>query len=333
MRFFLVLACVVVSFVSDAKLAFAQCETGETVLKIGGFFDATHFARHRASSLLRETINKEMQGKACAEYLTNQTKYTGTLGITALQSGEINLFAADLSELGNFLPEYRVYELPFAFRDLAALEKFQSLTLGEFTKVLEPRDLQPLGYWHKGFEQVASSRAALSADMVAGMKFRRDSSNAFGAMLTSLNAVSISVPENDLNVALKQKRVDAVTARWQEIQFQKMATLLGNVSETNHRFEGYQVLAQKSWWAKLEPDLQKSLGEIIVRVSRQVNFETASRAEGFRRTVIRSGGKTWALTQDQRATWLAALSNAYADFFTPARASIKRFLDEANSGL
>ena len=311
----------------------ANCDPGEVIIKFGTYSDADFLARDKAVILLRDTLNREMQGKACLAILSDEQRFKGAVGVTTLQNGEIHMMAPRFQTLGRFSPPYRIFELPFAFRDLAAVEKFQSSSAALFVTLLAKNGLQPLGFWHESFNQIAAKRAVYLPTHVAGLRFRTDGASNFRAQISALNATSQSIAENDLVGVLKAGKLDAHIINWSQLKEDGTMKLLNGVSETNHGFTGYQLLVAKQWWNDLPAPLRKSFGELIDRISRQVNFSATSRANSAKLDIMRSGVPIRALTLTQRNKWKLVFNSIWNNFSNRETKPFLEILKNSNRGL
>ena len=105
----------------------ARCDHGERVIRLGIAEQSESPARQRAVASLRSAINLEMQDRACLRVIANDSLYSSSLAVAALQAGSIELAVPSFTELGKFAPDFKVFDLPFAFRDLRAVQRFSIL--------------------------------------------------------------------------------------------------------------------------------------------------------------------------------------------------------------
>jgi len=295
--------------------------------------DVTYAARNRAALLLKAAIDSEMQGKACMEILTDNVNYKGALVVTALQAGQVEFAAPSFLTLSRFSGGYEVFDLPFAFKDIFAVERFQSRASSQLARALSASGLQSLGFWHEHFRQMAGKKPLFAPGDVAGLKFRNDLSLSFAQQISELNATTQTVDENDLSIALKTGRIDAQISSWDQLQADKTAALGAGVTETNHGFDGYQLIAASDWWQKLKPELRKQISEIILRINRQANFDTATRNSRAKKTIIRRGTAVYTLTAAQRAQWRSQLRPIWDRFVSKGNDDLLAGVRVSDQGL
>ncbi len=313
--------------------SFAKCDSGEKIVKLGTYSNADLLARNKAVNLLRDVVNREMQGVACMEIIADEARFKGAVGITALQNGDVNMMAPRFQTLGDFSPAYRVFDMPFAFGNLQALEQFQTASSGLFVTALKKNGLQSLGFWHENFKQIAAKRPVYLPEHVAGLRFREGRGKWFRKQTSALKATSRLVAENDLLGALKKKSLGAQITNWVQIKEDGTAKLLDGVSETNHGVTGYQLLAARSWWGDLPPSFRKKMAGIIGRISRQNNYTTASRNSSAKKELMGRGVAVRVLTRSQRKAWQTALRSLWDNYTNKQTVGFIALIEEANRGL
>ena len=310
--------------------AFAKCDSGEKVIRFGMAISNDSPIRQRAALRLKQTIDKELQGKICLQILRDDSLYADELSVTAVQAGNLELAAPRLSALGKQFSDFQIYGLPFAFRNVSSVEKFYTLSDASFKKSLTNSNLTQLGLWQGTFGQIAAKRPVYYPSDVAGMKFRFDNALARAALPGRLKVTASAVSENDLSIAIKNGRVDAQFTHWTQLNDDKSGPLLNGVTQMNLDFEGYQLLASQSWWTGLEHTVSKQLSELISRTTRQLNFETQQKATSAKRALMRASIPVRILTRKQTDEWREVTKPIWEDFENEA---LKRLLDEANLGL
>ncbi|OXD84684.1 C4-dicarboxylate ABC transporter, partial [Vibrio parahaemolyticus] len=64
----------------------------------------------------------------------NSTLYDDDKVLEALLNGDVQLAAPSLSKFEKFTKKYRLFDLPFLFDDVAAVDRFQNSEAGEKLK-------------------------------------------------------------------------------------------------------------------------------------------------------------------------------------------------------
>ncbi len=109
-----------------------------------------------AATLLEERVNEEMNGKVCMEVFPNSTLHNDSQVLEAMLQGDVQLAAPSLSKFEQFTKQFRIFDLPFMFNDIAAVDAFQSSETGQAMKdSMVRRGLLGLAFWHNGLKQMS----------------------------------------------------------------------------------------------------------------------------------------------------------------------------------
>ncbi|MEL7228940.1 MAG: TRAP transporter substrate-binding protein DctP [Pseudomonadota bacterium] len=328
----LVLVAALMVVLAALAPALARCDAGEREIKFGAWFDANAFARFRAAGLVQRTVNQEMQGKVCITLTGSADTLGGAAGLSALREGQVQMLAAPFADLAPMQADYGAFQMPFGFRNLAAVERFQKARSVSLYRALESKGLRPLAFWHEGFDHMASAVPVFAPQTLAGKRLWRGESGAYEAFAPPLKAVAHTASENQLELAIKQKRVGVVFGDWTELNASGSARQLGHALEAHVRFRGHQLMAGRTFWDGLEANVRRDLLGIIQRITTQVNFETEGRLKGAMRTLMRGGVKMGTLTRMQREKFRAALGTLRQPYLD-ASPELAAAIEASNKGL
>ena len=126
-----------------ASAAFAACEDGEIVIKFSHVTNTDKHPKGIAASLLEKRVNEEMQGKACMEVFPSSQLYNDDQVLEAMLAGDVQMAAPSLSKFEKFTKKFRLFDLPFMFDDVDAVDRFQNSDDGQKLKnAMKRRGLQ-----------------------------------------------------------------------------------------------------------------------------------------------------------------------------------------------
>jgi len=183
MNIFLKAACVA-AVVAVPSIASAACDSGEVVIKFSHVTNTDKHPKGIAATLLEQRINDEMNGKACMEVYPNSTLYNDNKVLEALLQGDVQLAAPSLSKFEKFTKQFRIFDLPFMFKNINAVDAFQASETGQaMLDSMQNRGLQGLGYWHNGMKQMSANVALNAPSDANGLKFRVMSSDVSKVLL------------------------------------------------------------------------------------------------------------------------------------------------------
>ena len=169
-------------FALSTGVAFAKCDSGEIVIKFSHVTASKGHPKGEAATLLAERVNKQMNGKACMEVYPNSQLFNDNKVLEAMLLGDVQMAAPSLSKFEKYTKKFRIFDLPFLFNDLAAVERFQKSASGQkLLDSMKGKGLQGLGYWHNGMKQMSAKKPLVSPADAKGLKFRIQTSDVLEA--------------------------------------------------------------------------------------------------------------------------------------------------------
>lgn len=295
--------------------AFATCEPGEIVIKFSHVTNTDKHPKGIAASLLEKRVNEEMNGKACMQVFPNSTLYDDDKVLEALLNGDVQMAAPSLSKFEKFTKKFRIFDLPFLFDDVEAVDRFQNSPAGEKLKnVMKRRGVQGLAFWHNGMKQISANKPIVMPSDARGLKFRVQASDVLVAQFEQLGANPQKMSFAEVYGGLQTKVIDGQENTWSNIYGKKFFEVQDGTTETNHGILDYLVVTSSKWWAKLPNDVRTQLAQIIKEVSATRNAESNKVEQMNRQYVIDAGGVVRQLTPEQRQQWVDALKPVWKKF-------------------
>ncbi|MBC7180998.1 MAG: DctP family TRAP transporter solute-binding subunit, partial [Roseovarius sp.] len=219
---FLTAAVSALALTVGAGAAMASCEDGEIVVKFSHVTNTDKHPKGIAASLLQTRVNEEMNGKMCMEVFPNSTLYDDDKVLEAMLQGDVQLAAPSLSKFEKFTKQFRLFDLPFLFTDVAAVDRFQASETGQaMLDSMQRRGLQGLAYWHNGMKQMSANKPLLEPSDAAGLKFRVQSSDVLVAQMEAIGGSPQKMAFSEVYGALQQGVVDGQENTWSNIYGQK----------------------------------------------------------------------------------------------------------------
>jgi len=291
------------------------CDPGEIVIKFSHVTNTNKHPKGIAASLLEERVNTEMNGKACMQVFPNSTLYDDNKVLEALLNGDVQLAAPSLSKFEKITKKFRIFDLPFLFDDVAAVDRFQNSESGEKLKnSMRRRGLQGLAFWHNGMKQMSANRPLISPEDAQGLKFRVQASDVLVAQFEQLGANPQKMSFKEVYGGLQTKVIDGQENTWSNTYGKKFFEVQDGVTETNHGILDYLLVTSNRWWAKLPNDVKVQLRQIIVEVSATRNAESTRINNENKANIIAAGGVVRTLTSEQRQTWVTKLQPVWSKF-------------------
>jgi len=299
----------------SATAAFAACDDGEIVVKFSHVTNTDTHPKGIAASLLEQRVNEEMDGTMCMEVFPNSTLYNDNKVLEAMLQGDVQLAAPSLSKFEKFTKQFRIFDLPFMFKDIDAVEAFQASENGQaLLDSMQRRGLQGLAYWHNGMKQMSANKPLLEPSDANGLKFRVQSSDVLVAQMEAIGGNPQKMAFSEVYGALQQGTVDGQENTWSNIYGKKFFEVQDGVTETNHGIIDYLVVTSVDWLDSLEPDVRDQFLTILSEVTETRNKESTKVNEDAKQLIVDAGGTVRQLDEEQRAKWVEAMKPVWEKF-------------------
>ncbi len=298
-----------------ANTALASCEKGEIVIKFSHVTNADKHPKGLAAARLEQRVNDEMNGKMCMQVFPNSTLYDDDKVMEAMLAGDVQMAAPSLSKFEQFTKKYRLFDLPFLFDDIDAVDRFQNSEAGQsLLSATKRRGVLGLAYWHNGMKQLSATRPLIMPEDAKGLKFRVQESDVLVAQFEQLGANPQKMSFKEVYGGLQTKVIDGQENTWSNIYGKKFFEVQDGTTETNHGILDYLLVTSSEWWDKLPKDVSDQLGKIIHEVSVERNAESIKVDIANRQNIIDAGGVVRTLTPEQRQAWVEAMKPVWKKF-------------------
>ena len=231
----------------------------QTVLKIGYTPpQGSHY--WVGATTFCDEVEKGTQGKYKCQQFPASALGGEREQIEAVQLGTQDLVNTSTGPLGNFVPETKVLDIPFLFRDYDHARKVMDGPIGQdLLKKMQAKGLIGLAWTENGFRHMTNNkRPIVQASDAAGLKVRTmenkvhmDGYKTFGLLPTPM-----AFPE--LFGAMQQGTVDGQENPIPVILASKFAQVQTHLSLTGHVYSPAVLILSPRVWDKLS-DAEKSV--------------------------------------------------------------------------
>ena len=234
-----------------ALLAAAGAQA-QTVLKIGY---ATTAASHYGvgSTAFCDDIDKGTQGRYKCQQFPSSALGGEREMIEAVQLGTLDLVNTSTGPLGNFVPEVKIVDIPFLFRDYDHARKVMDGPIGQdLLKAMQAKGLIGLAWTENGFRHMTNSKRAIRvADDAKGLKMRTMENKVHmdGYKTFGIQPTPMAFPE--LFGALQQGVVDGQENPIPVILASKFSQVQKHLSLTGHVYSPAALILSPVVWNKL----------------------------------------------------------------------------------
>nr|WP_121629861.1 TRAP transporter substrate-binding protein [Tropicibacter alexandrii] len=301
--------------VTGATGAMAACDDGEIVIKFSHVTNTDKHPKGIAATMFQERVNEEMNGKACVEVFPNSTLYNDDQVLEAMLNGDVQMAAPSLSKFEQFTKQFRIFDLPFMFKNIEAVDAFQSSDAGQAMKEsMVRRGLLGLQFWHNGMKQMSANKPLNSPSDAAGLKFRVQPSDVIKAQMEAIGVSPQPMAFSEVYGALQTGVVDGQENTWSNIYGQKFFEVQDGITETNHGIIDYMVVTSVDWWDSLPEDVRTQLATILEEVTTERNAAVGQVDSDARQAILDAGSTIRELDAEQRQAWVDAMMPVWDQF-------------------
>lgn len=235
-----------------------QTAQAETLRLAHGLADnhPVHKAMVRFAALAQEKTKGEIEIKVFPN---------GTLGgeretLEQVQNGVLELTKASASPLETFAPEYKVFNLPFVFRDKDHFFKVLDGQVGaNILGASRARGFIGLTFYDAGARSFYAKKPINSPDDLKGMKIRVQQSPTTIKMIQALGAAPTPMPWGEVYPALQAGVVDGAENNITALTTGRHGEVSKFFSITEHQMVPDVLVISSAKWDSLKKPLQDAL--------------------------------------------------------------------------
>jgi C4-dicarboxylate-binding protein DctP len=294
--------------------------------------DAT--PKGQGALMFQKLVAERLGGKVKVEVYPNSQLFGDAKEMEALALGDVQIIAPSLSKFDKFTKQLQVFDLPFLFNDIAAVDRFQKSPEGKkLLRSMEKKGFIGLGYWHNGMKQLSAKKPFRVPADLSGLKFRIQQSDVLVAQFRALKANPQKMAFSEVYQALQTGTVDGQENTWSNIYSQKFYEVQDTVLESNHGLIDYMIVVNAGFWKKLPADVRGTLESIMDEVTDKVNAIALSLNERDKKRIADAGkAKIVKPTAAEVAEWRKAMAPVWQKFERQIGADLIKAASAANVG-
>ncbi len=305
-------------FAACALLAFAGSGVAQQPIVIKfSHVVAENTPKGQAALKFKEIAEKKLPGKVQVQVFPSSQLFGDAKELEALLLGDVQFIAPSLSKFDRYTKQLQVFDLPFLFDNVAAVDSFQDSPAGQ--KLLDSmtsKGLKGLGYWHNGMKELSSDKDQLRRpEDVKGLKFRIQASDVLEAQFRAVGANPQKLAFSEVYQALQTGVVDGQENTWSNIWSQKFHEVQKTIAVTNHGVIDYMVVTNVKWWNGLPADVRAGLTAAMKEATAYGNKLAGDLNEQDRQKIAAAGkAKIQELSKDDIAAWKKAMEPVWKKF-------------------
>ena len=238
----------------------------QTVLKIG--YSVPRDSHYGVGA----TVLCDEIAKGTANRYTCQHFPSSALGgeremIEAVQLGTQDLVNTSTGPLGNFVPDTRIVDIPFLFRDYDHARKVMDGPIGQdILKKMPAKGLIGLAWTENGFRHMTNSKRAINqASDAAGLKMRTMENKVHMEGYRTFGILPTPMAFPELFTALQQGTVDGQENPIPVILASKFSQVQKHLSLTGHVYSPAVFILSPNVWNKLSDADKKVFTDAAVK--------------------------------------------------------------------
>lgn len=264
----------------------------------------------------KELVEERLPGRVSVEVFPNAQLFGDNKELEALILGDVQLVAPSLSKFQKYTDKLQIFDLPFLFEDMEAVDRFQQGPEGqELLDSMKKKGLVGLGYLHNGMKQLsANSPIRLPAD-AEDKKFRIMTSDVLAAQFQAVDAMPVKKPFSEVFTLLQTKAIDGQENTWSNIYSKKFFEVQPYITESNHGVLDYLVVTSAEFWLSLPDDLRLEIKKALDESIAYGNEIAARKGQEDKDAIIASGQtEVLPLSDEQRQQWVESMRPVWKQF-------------------
>ena len=277
---------------------------------------AENTPKGQMANKFKELIDQRLKGKVVVEVFPNSQLFGDNKVLEAMLLGDVQLAAPSLSKFNKYTKSLQIFDLPFLFKDMTAVEKFQQSATGqELLMSMKNKGLIGLGYLHNGMKQLSASDPLKVPADAKKKKFRIMSSDVLAAQFEAVEAIPLKKPFSEVFTLLQTKAIDGQENTWSNIYSKKFFEVQPYITESNHGVLDYLVVTSAEFWMGLPADLRGEIKKSLDEAIAFGNSVSEKKAVEDKQKIIDSGrSKVITLTDAERQQWVEAMKPVWKQF-------------------
>ncbi len=270
----------------------------------------------QTASRFEQLVEERFPGRVDVEVYPSGQLMTDDDSLEALAFGEIQMIAISLSKFDRLTQAFQVFDLPFLFPDIRAVENFQASIEGKaLLEALVDSGFLGLAFWHNGMKHFGAHRPLRLPDDAQGLRFRIMESDVLQAQMEAIGGNPQKMSYGEVYQALQTGAIDAQENTWSNIYSSKFHEVQPYFMLSNHGYVGYFVAVNEQFWETLPKDIRDGLKEIMAEVTEWGNARSIAINDESREKILATGrAEIIALTDQELREWRTAVQLVWEQF-------------------
>ena len=270
----------------------------------------------KAALKVKELAEKALPGKVEVQVFPNSQLFGDGKEMEALLLGDVQIIAPSLAKFGKYTKQVQIFDLPFLFDDIQAVDRFQASPEGQsMLSSMSKKGIMGFGYLHNGMKQLSANTKLLKPEDAKGLKFRIQASDVLEAQFKAVGGNPQKISFSEVYQALQTGVVDRTENPWSNTYSKKFHEVQKYIMDTDHGVLDYMVIGNAKWWAGLPADVKKGLSEAMAESIKYGNEAADTEDKDFRAKVIADKkAEVLPMSKEQQNAWRTAMKPVWKQF-------------------
>lgn len=271
---------------------------------------------YKGAEIFKKELEEKSDGQLVVELYPSMQLGSMREQTEGVQMGSIEMTLQPVAVLTPFTPDVQLMDLPFLFPTNDILLEVGKGEAGkEILASMAEKNMVGLGFWSGGAKHFTTNDIEIHvpADF-KGVKMRVMPSPLLIAQYEAWGANPIPIEYAELYNALQQGVVDGQENPLQTIALNKFYEVQNTMILSGHGYMTYVMVANKSWFESLPQELQNLIKEANLKASEEESVLVKENEAKFLEEIKNSGIKVYALTDEEKAKFIAASKPVHEEF-------------------
>jgi C4-dicarboxylate-binding protein DctP len=277
---------------------------------------ADNTPKGQGALLFKQLAEARLPGKVKVEVYPNSSLFGDGKEMEALLLGDVQLLAPSLAKFEHYAKPVQIFDLPFLFDDMAAVDRFQNGPAGRaLLTSMEDKNITGLAYWHNGLKVMSANKPLHKPADARGLKFRVQASAVLEEQFKAVRANPRKMSFAEVYQGLQTGVVNGTENTWSNYHSQKVHEVQKYITMSDHGLIDYMVITNTKFWKGLPDDVRSELAAILAEVSVEVNRQADELNQSAKQDISAAGTtEIIELSPQQRAEWREAMRPVWQKF-------------------
>ena len=295
---------------------------------------ADNTPKGQGALLFKQLAEERLPGRVKVEVYPNSSLFGDGKEMEALLLGDVQMLAPSLAKFEQYAKSVQIFDLPFLFDDMAAVDRFQASPEGRgLLTSMEDKNITGLAYWHNGLKVMSANKPLRDPADARGLKFRVQASAVLEEQFKAVRANPRKMSFAEVYQGLQTGVVNGTENTWSNYYSQKVHEVQKYMTESDHGLIDYMVITNTKFWKGLPDDVRAELETIMAEVSVEVNKQADDLNRTAKQDIAKAGTtEIIELTPEQRAQWREAMRPVWQKFEKEIGAELIQAAEKSNQG-